>query len=170
MRARENKRRNGCRVWGQNQGMACADSQGMFFSVGVEAMGTKPGVAFCGKSGKALLDSSSCCAGRSCAAELCCGSSSVALGCSSGHVSGDGKRAWGGLCWCRRCSGAQPSVNAETKPHLRPSVPRGEGTELGSAAGVSFQPAGLGRQAGAQPGAWPCCSGSSSAELPGEQV
>lgn len=47
-------------------------------------------------------------------------------------------------------------MNVETKPHLCPSVPQGEGAELGSAAGVSFHPAGLGRQAGArgaQPGA-----------------
>lgn len=58
--------------------MACSDSRGMF-SVGVEAIETKPGEAFHGRSGKALLDFSSCYAGQSCAAKLCCGSSSAAL-------------------------------------------------------------------------------------------
>lgn len=45
--------------------------------------------------------------------------------------------------------------------------------ELGSAAGVSFHAAGLGRQMGAlgaKPGAWSCCSCSSSAGLLGKQV
>lgn len=63
-------------------------------------------------------------------------------------------------------------MNVETKPHLSPSVPWGEGAELSSAAGVSLQPAGLGRQRGAlaaRRGAGPRRSCGSSAEPRGQR-
>lgn len=99
--AGESEQRNGCRVWGQNRGMADSDCREMGLSFGVEAIGTKPGVAFRGRSGKALPASSFCqpeLRGIAVLRELFC-----VTNVPMAMRSRDGKRARGGVCWCRRC-------------------------------------------------------------------
>lgn len=100
------EQRNGCGVWGSNQGMPHSGSRRMFCLFGVEATGTEPRVVDLDEPSPLL----SCQAGQSCAAEQ------LLQPCA---------RSWmcrwqqedTGRVWCRHssCGGGAP-VSAGTAP------------------------------------------------------